>query len=141
MSIIYILKEVKSKHSTSSSYSILFFRTGGFPPGPSPNCSTAYGHNSNSNHWRTGDHVQTGLHVWNSHGSRDHSHNLSNVEHENMCKPPLEVNQSPQRFLPYDLHTDCVDLGTLRDSSPRAVHGDLLCALPRTLQCPLPLES
>ena len=117
------------------------FRPGGVSPSPSPNCSTAHGHNSNSNNRRTGDHVQTGLLVWNSAGSREHTDHLSNIKHENMCKPPLEINQSPQGILPNDLKADCVDMGTLRDSSPHAVHGDLLCAILGTFQCPIPLES
>ena len=117
------------------------FRPGGVSPGATTDCSVAHGHNSNSNNRGPGDHVQTGLHVWDSNGPKNCPNPFSYLEHEDLCQPPFEGNQSPQRILPDDLKDDCLDLGTLRDSPPYAVHGDLLCALPRTFQCPQPLES
>ena len=111
---------------------LLIFRTWSVSPGPTADCSVAHGHNNNSNNRGPGDHVQTGLHVWDSNGPRNCPHPFSHFEHEDLCQPPPEGNESTQRILPDDLQADRVDLGTLRDSSPRAVHGDLLCALPRT---------
>ena len=108
------------------------FRTGGVSPSATTDSSVAHGHNSNSNNRGSGDLVQTGLHVWNSNGPKNCINPFSYLEHEDLCQPASEGNQSPQRILPDDLQADRVDLGTLRDSSPRAVHGDLLCALPRT---------
>ena len=117
------------------------FRAGGVSPGATTDSAVTHGHNNDSNNRGLGDLVQTGLHVWDSNEPRNHLNPFSDLEHEDLCQPPPEGNQSPQRILPDDLQADCVDLGTLRDSSPRAVHGDLLCALPRTLQCPQSLES
>ena len=108
------------------------FRPGGVSPGAITDCSVAHGHNSNSNNRGPGDHVQTGLHVWDSNGPRNHLDPFRHLEHEDLCQPPLEGNRSAQRSIWDDLQADGVDLGTLWDSSPRAVHGDLLCALPRT---------
>ena len=108
------------------------FRPGGVSPGATTDCSVAHGHNSNSNNRGPGDVVQTGLHVWDSNGPKNCLNPFSHLEHEDMCQPPSQSNQCAQRILPNEIQAGCVDLGTLRDSSPRAVHGDLLCALPRT---------
>ena len=117
------------------------FRAGGVSPSAITDSSVAHGHNSNSNNRGSGDVVQTGLHVWDSNEAGYCLNPFSYLEHEELCQPSPEGNQSPQRILPNEIQADCVDLGTLRDSPPHAVHGDLLCALPRTLQCPQPLES
>ena len=108
------------------------FRVGGVSPSATTDCSVAHGHNSNSHNRGPGDIVQTGLYVWDSNEASNCLNPFSYFEYEDLCQPTPEVNQSEQRILSNEIQADCVDLGTLWDSSPHAVHGDLLCALPRT---------
>ena len=82
---------------------MFMIRAGGVSPSAITDSSVAHGHNSNSNNRGSGDLVQTGLHVWDSNEAGYCLNPFSYFEHEDLCQPPSEVNQSAQRILPDEI--------------------------------------